>query len=242
VGGLLGFVFGCFLIGALLMALAGRRADAATRRQRWLKLGVYFLIVHAVLGCAALGTPAILGLALLILVVGARELLDALLLVRERRSADPRLVACAYALLGAGFVATLAALAPAQVAFLYVVIAAFDGFSQVSGQLLGRHRLAPRLSPGKTVEGLAGGALGAVLVAWATRDLAGCDGLRLAVVVALILPGAFAGDLAASWVKRRAGIKDYSALLPAQGGMLDRFDSFIGAGALLAPLVLLLEP
>ena len=236
-GALLTLILACFALGAVLMALAGRRVDAATRRARWLKFGVYFLIVHTVLGCAVMGTAWLFALGLLILAAGARELRDALAAIGARRSANRALIVAVYALLGGGFLFTLARLAPAQTVFLYIVIAAFDGFSQVCGQLLGRHQLVPRLSPGKTVEGLAGGALGALAIAWTIRGFSGLDGVALAAGAALIVAGALAGDLAASWVKRRAGIKDFSALLPGQGGMLDRFDSFIGAAGLLAPLV-----
>lgn len=236
VAALLALIFGCFLLGALLMAAGSRRVDAATRRRRWIKFAAYFVIVHAVLGCAALGTAWLLGLGLVILLVGARELRGALARIAARHGAPVVPVAAAYLLLGGAFLATLAHLAPARVACLYIVIAAFDGFSQVSGQLCGRHRLVPRLSPGKTVEGVLGGACGALLVGWAIRAVPGFGAAQALGWVVLIVPCALAGDLAASWVKRRAGIKDFSALLPGQGGMLDRFDSFIGAGALLAPL------
>jgi len=103
---------------------------------------------------------------------------------------------------------------------------------------VGRVKLAPRVSPRKTVEGLAGGLVAAVVVALLLRDMLGA-GIPATVTIALLTGVAgLAGDLAASWVKRRAGIKDFSAALPGQGGFLDRFDSLLGAlvfvGALLA--------
>jgi phosphatidate cytidylyltransferase len=62
--------------------------------------------------------------------------------------------------------------------------------------------------------------------AWITAVLAVLTGLA-----------GLAGDLAASWAKRRAGIKDYSAALPGQGGFLDRFDSLLGALAIMGTLL-----
>ena len=115
---------------------------------------------------------------------------------------------------------------PPKFAFLYIVTATCDGFSQVVGQWLGRRKLAPRLSPGKTVEGLVGGLVAAASVAVLTRALLGGSTIRDAALLGVLagLAG-LAGDLAASWVKRRAGLKDYSDALPGQGGFLDRFDS-----------------
>jgi len=85
------------------------------------------------------------------------------------------------------------------------------------------------VSPRKTVEGLAGGLIAAVVVGLLLHEVLGA-GLPATVTIALLTGAAgLAGDLAASWVKRRAGIKDFSAALPGQGGFLDRFDSLLGA-------------
>jgi phosphatidate cytidylyltransferase len=232
---LFALISGCFGIGALLMAIAGHRVEPAVRRARWLKFVVYFVIVFAVLGCAALGRGWLAALALLILAVGSVEFRVAIGLIAARGSARAPALVIAWVALGAGFFATILHIESAQFAFLYLVVASFDGFSQATGQWLGRHKLVPHLSPGKTVEGLMGGIIGALALAWSVRGLAGLDnGAALGWTLAIV-PCALAGDLAASWVKRRAGIKDYGALLPGHGGVLDRFDSLIGAGALLAP-------
>lgn len=218
-----------FALGALLMALANRRVAPEVARARWLKFVVFGLIVHAVLGAAVLGRAAVLGLLAAILLVGARELAGA-----WRRLAPPRPARIwgVYGIVVPLCLASAWRLPPAAFAFLFVVTATFDGFSQVVGQWLGRRKLVPRLSPGKTVEGLLGGLVAAAIVAVPVRGLlpapvAWAAGIGVAVGLA-----ALAGDLAASWVKRRAGIKDYSALLPGQGGVLDRFDSLLGALAL----------
>ena len=127
----------------------------------------------------------------------------------------------------------------ATFAFLFLVTAATDGFSQVIGQLLGRHALAPNISPAKTIEGLLGGLVAAIVVALLLRELLLPWPVPTTVALALGtgLAG-LAGDLAASWVKRRAAIKDYSAALPGQGGILDRFDSLLGAMALVGAILM----
>jgi phosphatidate cytidylyltransferase len=230
----------CFGLGAVLMAFASRRMEPAHRRAQWLKFGVYILIVHAVVGCAVLGRNWLLGLGLLILAGGSLELRRALQAIAARGSASVPGIVLAWLALAAGLVAFVARARPEEFAFLYIVIAGFDGFSQATGQWLGRHPIAPRLSPGKTVEGFLGGFASALMLAWIVAPVAGLGALAAIAWALPIAVSALAGDLAASWVKRRAGIKDYGRLIPGHGGLLDRFDSLIVAGALLAPVALAL--
>lgn len=102
---------------------------------------------------------------------------------------------------------------------LFVCVLSFDAFSQFFGQLIGRHALWPAVSPNKTIEGSLGGLAVCLL---SSQFLFGAVWPGF-----LIAASALAGDLLASFVKRRCGIKDFSKLLPGQGGVLDRFDSFI---------------
>ncbi|MEW6459288.1 MAG: phosphatidate cytidylyltransferase [Bacillota bacterium] len=109
-----------------------------------------------------------------------------------------------------------------------VVTWAFDIFGYFTGMVLGRIRMTPNLSPKKTVEGLAGGILAAVAVAAAGGFfIAGKLDWPFIVLGLLIGAAAQAGDLAASALKRFAGVKDAGRLLPGHGGVLDRFDSML---------------
>ena len=74
--------------------------------------------------------------------------------------------------------------------------------------------------------------VGSVLVALWLRDLPGYGVGRTVAVGAAIAVASLAGDLLGSWTKRRAGIKDFSSVLPGQGGVIDRFNSFVAAMAL----------
>lgn len=226
-----------FAFGAALTALASRGVSPDVARARWLKLGVYFLIVHAVLGVAAVGRPWVAVLVSLILVAGSVELGRAWQTMPRPRPVGVWPVFLAVAALA---LVSCLLLPPATFAFLFLVTAACDGFSQVVGQLAGRHSLARGVSPAKTVEGLAGGLVTAVVVALLARGLLTSASAWITAILAVLtgLAG-LAGDLAASWAKRRAGIKDYSAALPGQGGFLDRFDSLFGALAIVGTLLVI---
>ncbi|HOG30173.1 MAG TPA: phosphatidate cytidylyltransferase [Vicinamibacterales bacterium] len=115
------------------------------------------------------------------------------------------------------------------VAFSVVVVNDVMGF--VTGRLLPGPRPFPSLSPGKTITGYAGGLAGAVLTAFVLAFAEPEFGALTiaAAAVALACSGA-AGDLLASAVKRRHQAKDFGRALGAQGGMLDRLDSLLGAG------------
>ncbi|MBM4434207.1 MAG: phosphatidate cytidylyltransferase [Chloroflexi bacterium] len=114
-----------------------------------------------------------------------------------------------------------------------VVTWASDVAAYLVGSTLGRRRLAPRISPGKTWEGTLGGFAAAALAAAAFGSAYEMSPAGIAIVAALSGPAALAGDLAESAVKRAAGVKDSGRLIPGHGGALDRIDSLL----LVAPLV-----
>ena len=220
-----------FSLGAACIRFVNRRSVAERRRERWIKLGGYFAVVHAVLACAWLGRNALGTLLLMVTVAGGRELVRA-----EQGSGNlasfPSLATLgSYTLVAAALVAFAFSSAPSFTVYVYLIVASFDGFSQVVGETAGRHRLVPRVSPNKTVEGALGGFLAAMATGFALRPLTQLDWRNALTTSALIGAAALAGDLSASWVKRRSRIKDFGTLLPAQGGVLDRFDSFLFAGA-----------
>lgn len=115
-----------------------------------------------------------------------------------------------------------------------------DTFAYFTGRLVGRHKLAPVISPKKTVEGSIGGILFAVGAFAAYGAIVATRGV-VPRYPALLLCGLVVsvvsqiGDLALSAIKREQGIKDYGKLFPGHGGVLDRFDSVIAT----APLILL---
>lgn len=124
--------------------------------------------------------------------------------------------------------------------FLYLLIAvictsATDVFAYFMGRAFGRHKLAPRTSPSKTIEGAVGGtvaAVAAVLLVGAFVQKIGAAQVNTAELLiyalAISVIGQF-GDLSLSTVKRMAKIKDYGSLMPGHGGILDRFDSLLFA-------------
>jgi phosphatidate cytidylyltransferase len=114
--------------------------------------------------------------------------------------------------------------------FLLVLIAAADVGAYFGGRALGKRKLAPRVSPNKTWEGLLSGMLASVAAALAGgllfREPLG-RWLLVCLVVALV---SVVGDLVESMFKRQVGLKDSSGLLPGHGGVLDRVDSLTAAG------------
>ena len=114
------------------------------------------------------------------------------------------------------------------------------------GMLIGKHKMAPKLSPKKTVEGgiggIAGAALLGVLYALAINKWgnAGAGIVRFAIIGAAGGAISQVGDLAASAIKRNHNIKDYGKLIPGHGGILDRFDSVIFTAPIIYYLAVLL--
>lgn len=121
--------------------------------------------------------------------------------------------------------------------FVYGVIAINDAFAQITGQLVGHRQLAPHISPAKTIEGAVGGILFAAFFGASICPVIGWSYAQGALTGAGLAIAGITGDLTVSSWKRALGLKDFSNLMGAHGGVLDRFDAFI----LAAPVFFLLS-
>lgn len=145
----------------------------------------------------------------------------------------PALVAYMYPIRYHGY-AVGALAGTVLVMFPIAVTWATDTGAYAFGRMFGKHKLIPAVSPAKTVEGAIGGLLVAILGAWIyaeflLKPFAQLGLSPIGIVIFGIAIGIFGqlGDLAESLLKRDAGVKDSSKLLPGHGGILDRFDSLL---------------
>jgi phosphatidate cytidylyltransferase len=117
--------------------------------------------------------------------------------------------------------------------WVFIVTWSTDIGAYFVGRALGKRKLAPSISPGKTFAGLYGGMAAAALLggAWV---LLFCLAKPLLVLAPLFAAAAQGGDLFESWMKRRAGVKDSGAWLPGHGGVLDRVDGLVPVAVLTA--------
>lgn len=217
-----------FIAGIFLLLLILKRKPAL-RRELWTKYIVYLAIVGV---CSILLiSPWHTWFLIAVSGIGLVELFYS-----RRGKSDTNAFAYGYllyCLLCSGML-IFSSMTKYELFWLYALIVLFDGFSQLTGLLFGKHKLAPRISPAKTIEGFAGGFI-AVFVALLIRGINSydIDWLWLLAGTSVVCVTALIGDLLASKWKRMAGVKDFSNLLPAHGGILDRFDSFIGAAGIL---------
>lgn len=112
---------------------------------------------------------------------------------------------------------------------LFFIVWGNDTFAYYTGRTMGAHKLSPRISPGKTVEGAVGGFVGGAVAAVLCNLLFGLGASVPAVAALSVAVGAVAvlGDLAESVLKRSAGAKDSGTMIPGHGGLLDRLDSLL---------------
>jgi phosphatidate cytidylyltransferase len=190
--------------------------------------GHWFLIPGALVTTSFIGgsswVVASLLLATLCLTTSAVFVADTASAVGRVSSGLSGVVYCSFLL---GFVVLLSR---DSLLMLFSVIWAGDTAAYYGGRAFGRHPLAPRVSPKKTVEGAVAGMVGSVVVGtvvgwWRLGE----PWLNLAGISAVTAVAGQVGDLAESALKRGAGIKDSSSILPGHGGILDRLDSLLFA-------------
>jgi phosphatidate cytidylyltransferase len=206
------------------------RKKPANAKERWIKFGVYFIIVHGIVVSILYSTPIFITIAAIVLALGFFEIWNAW---KNPGNSITKLISgiVVYGLVATGFFYFAFNYPAEKLLYVYMLVVCFDGFSQIFGQAFGRHKLIPSISPGKTIEGFIGGAIVVLLSAVFIKGWASLSLPVALLSAAVIILSAFTGDILASFYKRKTGVKDYSRMIPGHGGVLDRFDSFIGAGA-----------
>ena len=121
--------------------------------------------------------------------------------------------------------------------WVFLVVWATDIGAYFAGRAIGGPKLAPSISPNKTVAGLVGGVASAAILAGAWASMVGLPSLLLWLAVPFAI-AAQLGDLFESGLKRRAGVKDSGTWLPGHGGLLDRLDGLVPVAVLTAALML----
>ncbi|OZA15755.1 MAG: hypothetical protein B7Y02_03650 [Rhodobacterales bacterium 17-64-5] len=141
-----------------------------------------------------------------------------------------------YALLimvaGYGLVDLRGVAGPVAILWLVGVVVASDVLGYFVGRTFGGPKFWPRVSPKKTWSGTVAGWVGGGLVGLGFVIIVGAQWLLVPVSAMVAFAGQL-GDITESWIKRRAGVKDASSVIPGHGGVLDRFDALIGAVVLL---------
>lgn len=227
------FILTYFLLGAIGFLLINRKKEKNKARKSWIKFSSYFVIIHVLFFSIALKPVFFQALVALIILMGLYELLKLYKLSEFKQSGFVFVAITIYAILAVGLW-LFAAMDKNLVLFAFLILSIFDAFSQISGQLWGKTKIAPVISPNKTLGGTLGGTIIACASGFLLNGLYDNTWFKIAALTFGIIVFAFLGDLAASFYKRKFDVKDYSNLIPGHGGFLDRFDSLIAGGAWVA--------
>lgn len=241
--GLLGLVLGAVAAVAAWELMRCFDPDVPRRLVSYAAVGAVLLPLFAGFGMSDLGERLVLWALLLVMFCE---------LMVTFRDGEPMDFVPVLQVLFAGFVVPMLFASLVRMGWMHEhgtiylfmpFVAAFssDSGAYFAGLYLGKHKLAPHLSPKKTIEGSAGGFVAAIVVMLAYGLVLRACGFSVDFLV-LGIYGFFGslagqiGDLAFSAIKRLSGIKDYSHVIPGHGGVLDRFDSVL----FIAPLFELL--
>lgn len=168
--------------------------------------------------------------AFLLLPISASLGQDATRFLERAAKVQWGLMICVYCLSHVPALLTLdipghAGRSPLLILFLILTVQSSDVFQYVWGKLLGRRKLAPAISPSKTVEGLIGGVLTSTAVGAALWQITPFTPLQAGLIAFTVNVMGFFGGFVLSGIKRDRGIKDWGTLIEGHGGMLDRVDS-----------------
>ncbi|MBW6479415.1 MAG: phosphatidate cytidylyltransferase [Bacteroidales bacterium] len=227
-----------FFLGAIGFWFINRKKEAHEARKNRTKLVTYFLIINIIFFSIVINPVVFRYIAVIIILAGFLEIYNVF-----RRSGFSRkgffiLSIIVFSIFSLGFY-SFSLMEKELMLFTFIILSVFDSFSQITGQIWGKSRLFPSISPNKTIEGLIGGAFIAAVSGLLLKDLLTTDSLFSVYLIAGVLAFAFLGDIGTSWYKRKYNVKDFNNLIPGHGGFLDRFDSLVAGGAWVALLALI---
>lgn len=225
-----------FVLGTAGIWFINRHKEPAVARRSWIKHLTYFIITSFLFFSIALNNTLFRYIAAVIMIAGFLELAKLFVESGYCHKLFFMTSLLILAVLSVGFF-FFSRMEQGLILYAFLILCIFDGFSQVTGQLIGKRKLFPRISPNKTVEGFIGGATVALMSTLVFRQLIPAEPLRPVLIAAVVVVFAFAGDTAKSVYKRKYNVKDFSRLIPGHGGFLDRFDSLIAGGAGVALIV-----
>lgn len=227
-----------FLIGVIGLCFINRKKEKSQAVKSWKKTFTYFIVINIVALSIVIKPVAFRILASVIIVAGFLELFD---LFRRSGYKNRNIFIMAlmiFVLISAGFFC-FSRVAQELLFYTFAITSIFDSFSQITGELTGRKKLISRISPNKTTEGFIGGLAVATASGVILKGLIGVPAGKAVVIACGIAVFAFLGDMAASFYKRSYGVKDFNNIIPENGGFLDRFDSLLASGLLVAVLSVL---
>jgi len=227
------FLFVLFAIGAIAIHIISRKKEKPQKISAWKKFFVYFFVIYSIF-LSILYVPVLFkAICFLVALGGAFEI------ARLQRKSHQRFTWSKFCLyfsiyLALAILFLFFAFESVEIQMLTVFsVCTFDAFSQLSGQLFGKRKITPRISPNKTLGGLIGGACSALILGVMAHFNSEFGIMGVIILILFVVVASFVGDLLASYVKRQYAVKDYGSLLPGHGGILDRFDSLIVAGAVM---------
>jgi phosphatidate cytidylyltransferase len=218
-----------FLIGAAGILRINQNDSTPQKRERWVKYLLYLFIVYSVI--LSIVFTGIKVISSIILIMGLIEIINVWKQLPIKPIQLLLLALLIYLPLCYYFIQYSFMHSKSEQLFVYLIVFTFDGFAQITGQLIGKHKPFPSISPNKTTEGIIGGVITSLVTAYLLKN--NFSSTNKAIVCALfICLLSLLGDLTASYYKRNCRVKDFSNIIPGHGGFLDRFDSYITAGAL----------
>ena len=228
-----------FALGATGFYFINRRKEADEARKNRTKLFTYFLIINIIFFSIVIEPLVFRYIAKIIILAGFLEIYNVFARSGYIRKRFFILSIIIFSIFSFGLY-VFSFLEKELILYTFIILSVFDSFSQITGQIWGKTRLFPAISPNKTLEGLIGGAFIAAVSAILLRGLFNPDPLLSVFLVFGVLVFAFLGDIGTSYYKRNYNVKDFNNLIPGHGGFLDRFDSLVAGGAWVSLISLLL--